>query len=929
MNFLLQKILLHTKDNNLKNRHIFFKLGCILMVAFLIACLPADSVSAASGLKLYYYSTKKSSTYTDKQVKVTYNDKKISVNSTPGILVNGVALVSYKDIFDKSNIAANCVYNKAKGTVTISKNGTTIVMTIGSKKANVNGKAVTMSVAPIKIKYLEASITKILVPSRFVSETLGYKYTWSSAKSTVSIVKNQEIKSISSLSLSYDNGKKFEYTGTQGSVVVDGTIIEPGNMPSIINNNTAMLRAKRVFADSDIGANYKYNKADKSITLSTNGRELVMKIASSVGYLNGKAIVLDRAPMIVTNFEAKQSYVMVPGNITASSLGYDYTWDKQSKTSIIKTSSIIEEPDTSGEDVNTAPELGDSGVNNTGLLLQEWIADEALIGKSIEQHILNQDASTTVDSGIIYSVTRDYINSAKNAETYVIMATTPFGKITSSKNGDLISINASNRQSIDYTFQVFGSMGNYVNTINMANNPAELYSSIDFSVLTDEFSYDLTLSEDKMSLYVTVYVNSLNAVLLGTNDSGDYLTLTGIDPLKVEISEVNGMYYLDIPYTASGIGDQYTAIAGSKLLDTIYVFGSLNKTQIILGHINPCSYMISEEGNRYTILFNNTSSVETPTVPTIPGTPERPEIPGGTVDPAVILPGDYEIMIPRPAGISREMISDEDHYYSNQFSIRIPGDFTSYLLYENQIIWSCPTINDVSVSLNSYGETEIKVSTSRLQGYEFVMDENYIYINVGNPREIYPNIVVLDPGHGGPANGAQYFNTKEKNLNLKILYNIGINYFNSDTSRLKVYYTRMSDVDLSLKERAAYADKMGADLFVSLHMNASTAKAANGTEVYYATNNNSMNSAGLNSKAMATLFVNNITSAMGTYNRGAKAEKYTVVYRNTVPAVLIELGFMSNSKDFAKISDSIFQDNSVRVIYETLLQIFATYPTGR
>lgn len=896
------------------------------MVAFLIACLPADSVSAASGLKLYYYSTKKSSTYTDKQIKVTYNDKKISVNSTPGILVNGVALVPYKDIFDKSNIAANCIYNKAKGTITISKNGTTIVMTIGSKKAKVNGKSVTMSVAPIKVKYMEASITKILVPSRFVSETLGYNYTWYSSKSTVSIVKNKEIKSISSLSLSYDNGKKFEYTGTQGSVTIDGTVIGLGNMPSIINNNTAMLRAKRVFADSDIGADYKFNKADNSITLSIDGRELVMKIASSVGYLNGKAIVLDRAPMIVTNFEANQSYVMVPGNITANSLGYDYIWDSKSKTSIIKSSSIIVEPEASGEDINIAPELGDSGVNNTGLLLQEWIAEEALIGKSTEQHMLNQDDSTSADSGIIYSVTRDYTNSAKNAETYIIMATTPFSKITSSKNRDLISINASNRQSIDYTFQVYGSMGNYVNTISMANHPGDLYSSIDFSVLTEEFSYDLTLSEDKMSLYVTVYVNSLNTVSIGTNDSGDYLTLTGIDPLKVVISEVNGMYYLDIPYTASGIGDQYTAIAGSKFIDTIYVFGSLNKTQIILGHNNPCSYIISEEGNRYTILFNNSSSVVTPAVPTIPQTP------GDTVDPevpTVIIPGEYEIMIPRPAGINREMVSDEDHYYSNQFSIRIPGDFTSYLLNENQLTWSCPTINDVSVSLNNYGETEIKVTTSRLQGYEYVMDENYIYVNVGNPREIYPNIVVLDPGHGGPANGAQYFNTNEKDINLKILYNIGMNYFNSDTSRLKVYYTRMSDVDLSLKERAAYADKIGADLFVSLHMNASTSKAAYGTEVYYSNNNNSKNAAGLNSSAMANLFVNNLTSVLGTANRGAKAEKYTVVYRNTVPAVLIELGFMSNANDFAKISDSTFQDNAVRIIYETLLQLFTNYPTGR
>jgi len=94
-------------------------------------------------------------------------------------------------------------------------------------------------------------------------------------------------------------------------------------------------------------------------------------------------------------------------------------------------------------------------------------------------------------------------------------------------------------------------------------------------------------------------------------------------------------------------------------------------------------------------------------------------------------------------------------------------------------------------------------------------------------------------------------------------------------------------------------------------------------------NNNDTNNAGLNSKKMATLFVNNLSSTLGTSNRGAKAERYTVVYRNTVPAVLIELGFMSNKNDFALISDPVFQENAVKVIYESILQIFDDYPTGR
>jgi N-acetylmuramoyl-L-alanine amidase len=136
-------------------------------------------------------------------------------------------------------------------------------------------------------------------------------------------------------------------------------------------------------------------------------------------------------------------------------------------------------------------------------------------------------------------------------------------------------------------------------------------------------------------------------------------------------------------------------------------------------------------------------------------------------------------------------------------------------------------------------------------------------------------------------------------------------------------------VDISLADRAAYAEKIGADLFVSLHMNANTNASIYGTEIYYSNDNNKMNSAGLNSEMLAKFFVDSLSSSLGTKNRGTRAAKYTVVHRNTVPAILIELGFMSNKSDFDKISNPEFQHKAAMAIYETLLQIFELYPTGR
>ena len=80
---------------------------------------------------------------------------------------------------------------------------------------------------------------------------------------------------------------------------------------------------------------------------------------------------------------------------------------------------------------------------------------------------------------------------------------------------------------------------------------------------------------------------------------------------------------------------------------------------------------------------------------------------------------------------------------------------------------------------------------------------------------------------------------------------------------------------------------------------------------------------------MATMFKNNLVSHLGMNNRGVKSAGFYVIKRNTVPAVLIELGFLSGSSDYSKLTSQTFQKNSAKVIYDTINQLFETYPTGR
>lgn len=914
------------------------KLLCVMLIA---ACFYAGSIKyvvyADSGFKIYDYSAKKTTVYNGIVPTVTLNGEKIGDNRAKPILVNGVALLPYDIYFEKSNIAAECSYDKSKESVTISKYGVKIKLTVGSKKAVVNGKTVTMSVAPMKVKYIGSDLTKILVPSRFVSENLGLGYTWYSSQKKIAIEKK-------TISLSYNNGAKFEYNDLQTKVTIDGVSLDLGKMPGIIINNIAMLRAKRVFADSSIGAVYTYDKSSKKITLKKNDRVLVMTIGSKIAYLNNEKIKLNNAPVVVTNHESGTSYVMVPGRDTATNLGYDYVWDKAAQTSRIssKKSSGSNAGNTdkganggnSGSD--PAPELGDDRVHvEPNTILAQWQADDLAYASCSGVHEQKGSVMYNTIVGQVYYASNDYIKRTNNSDTFMFVSGMPFADISSDSKAGLINISVKNFSCTDQVYQLNDSVSGTVNYITMYNNPANNEAIIQLSVTADNYQYDISLTDDRQIMYVTVYKNTLTKAVVGMDEDGDFISIYGLSLLHAEVTDYTGQIDIKLPNVVNGLGELNYELKNARFIRYIVVTSDKNATHIKLVADPDYEYFLAENDNVFTLSLkklNNTGSQPGKTPGNQSGSQSEnlPDEDDSEPEPPITDKSGYEIIIPRPVNLKKSMISDEDFYLDGYFVIRLKGDYVNF--YSNyKIKYTSSNIKNIAVSLNKNGETEIRVYTSKLQGYRIASDNEAICVDVGDPRQIYKNIVVLDPGHGGSANGAQYFGSKEKDLNLKILYTIGKKYFNSDPSRLKVYYTRYTDADVGLSDRAAFVKKVGADLFVSLHMNAVAegSETVRGTEVFYSENNNSPNSAGFTSSTLAQMLVTNLCANLGTNNRGVKTETYTVINKNTVPAVLIELGFISNKNEHALLTDEKIQDKAAKTIYETLLEVFEKYPTGR
>ncbi len=284
------------------------------------------------------------------------------------------------------------------------------------------------------------------------------------------------------------------------------------------------------------------------------------------------------------------------------------------------------------------------------------------------------------------------------------------------------------------------------------------------------------------------------------------------------------------------------------------------------------------------------------------------------------------ICIPLSEGVNLTDIRVEDMYYDNQIAVYIPGNHIKE--YENNcIINHYPVISDIELSYNASDETAILFKTSDIVACKPEVSDNKLYLSFLPPKEVYSKIVVIDAGHGGYDPGAIRDKTNESDLNLSIAYEYTKDLFAD--SDIKVYYTRVSDKFISLDNRAAFSSKVGADIFVSVHQNTFTTDAKKGVSVYYSSDNKNTGPSGLTGRIMAGMFADSLSEKLELKNLGRLNQRLSVTTYNTVPAVLIELAFMSNPDDFQRLRDSEFRKEAGQAIFDTIIEIFEAYPTGR
>lgn len=169
-------------------------------------------------------------------------------------------------------------------------------------------------------------------------------------------------------------------------------------------------------------------------------------------------------------------------------------------------------------------------------------------------------------------------------------------------------------------------------------------------------------------------------------------------------------------------------------------------------------------------------------------------------------------------------------------------------------------------------------------------------------------IVIVDAGHGGHDYGAMREGVNEKDINLDIATMVAQNLTKSGVN---VVMTRDSDEFISLPDRVSICSNNNADLFVSVHVNASVKPEINGIETHYYNQN---------SLSFANTVHECIINRVAKKDRGVFKSKFYVINHTEVPAILVEVGFISNETERNELAAKDRKQATAKAISEGIIK---------
>ncbi len=747
----------------------------------------------------------------------------------------------------------------------------------------------------------------------------------------------------------YVTDDTFSYDDETVRYKVDGSLLNSAPPGLILSNGAAVGPFDEVFADT-LGAktDYVYGRTDFTVSYGPNTIE--MSLGNREVSVNGTKCTMNNAPFVYSFGDSTEKHLYVPTRFVAETFGLEYTWNEVASTAIIRRSNIIYD--------------GNERIKYSGDSPLFWLKDSPVISTEYPGYVLDNTVLFSADkhikgsglasfayaegSGLILFKTADHtvrlvLDSPVayiDEEAYLLPAVPRLITPPAASHAAVYVPAKFVLEALGYTTEYDKSSEMFRVSGEFPNPDAkdEVLPDLSTELLPDTASYGACLfsyetHEQILSHFMQQGERVPNAISAYSCLNSDALYLKGIDSKHIQITDKADL----IEITISGFHNPYNGKvnydADAAFLNYFYISGT-DTIKILIIKTKELHYYTYSAPDGCVIHFTDSNGMYEDYLKFIshndtPSSDTTDVFDGEDLSkylPEAVFTRNH-FVIPLPKGISPDMLKDYDDYGKNRFTITIPGNHMSFLS-EQDTYNPVATLKNVQFSYKvADNSTVITFNTTKIQGYSITVADDFLAVEIADPRDIYDKIIVLDAGHGGIDPGTLRGNVYEKTVNFNVVNNYAPEYFKD--SDIKVYYTRTTDTKIALQTRADFAAKVGADLFISFHVNAHSNAAVNGTGVYYSKSNNSITDSGLRSSILASTISKKLSAAWGTKNNGILAEKFVVIHNNTVPAVLVECGFITNNKDFEKIKSTAYQKKAAKTLFDAVTEIFETYPTNR
>lgn len=668
----------------------------------------------------------------------------------------------------------------------------------------------------------------------------------------------------------------------QTSIVLNGKVIS-NKVPSFVHNDRTLVHIRFIEENSD--AKVTWEQKTRTVVVAFEGKQVRLAIDSAIATIDGEKRILDKGsiPRLVKYEGEKDAKTMVPLSFLAEALGFEVGWDYENNNAYINSK---------GEEVKPKPE-----------------------NPKPEKPEINKDENSV--KNIIESI--GVFKGSTNKNKFIIKSDKKLNYITEYKK--------------DTNQFIVDLKGSKLELVKTKDAPGTIF-------VDDNFIKEVRYSQLSYNPYVTRVVFNLKkyqqpSMVPKTDGTGLTISfeskkigaitkenIAGKENIVIQGATKENMKIIKLNNPERFVID---------LLDSTLEGETYKEYKYDLGFIKGLRVSQFTADNNYTV-----SDQIVRLVLDIKDGIKEPNIKiDALTDKIVIYPenslwenieyvsrdGNRILTIKNLINTSYSVDYDNT---AKGLNIILPSSNTE--LNEGSIMIKDDLIDEIGIVKK--GDTkEISIRFKKDINYTLLSKEidNNISFSIENNKDLKPinKLIVIDAGHGGKDPGAVSPNKKnEKDFNLKVSQ-----MFNEELKKLgyNTIMTRDKDVFIDLSERSRIANDNHADIFVSIHANAHGNGSIDGVQMLYCPATDSKVKSG-DQFPFAEIMMNELLKGTGAYDRKIIKRPNLVVLKGTkMPAVLVEAGFLTNSKEEELLFTESYQKKIVDSLVSGVVKYFEMY----